>query len=70
LSARDEARGKEAIAKLESEGLHPKFHQLDINDADSIERLRNFLLDKYGGLDLLVNNAGIAYKVCSKYFSH
>ena len=61
--ARDESRGKEAVAKLEGEGLHPKFHQLDIDDQTSIERLRDFLLEKYGGLDILVNNAGIAYKV-------
>jgi len=61
--ARDEARGKEAVAKLEKEGFHPKFHQLDINDKSSIERFRRFLLEKYGGLDVLVNNAGIAYKV-------
>ena len=63
-SARDETRGREAVAKLESEGLHPKFHQLDIDDKASIERLRDFLSEKYGGLDVLVNNAGIAYKVC------
>jgi short-subunit dehydrogenase len=61
--ARDEVRGKEAIAKLESEGLYPKFHQLDIDDPSSIERLQKFLQDNYGGLDILVNNAGIAYKV-------
>ena len=57
-------RGSEAIAALEREGLHPKFHQLDIDDEQSIERLRSFLAEKYGGLDVLVNNAGIAYKVC------
>jgi len=62
VTARDESRGKEAVAKLESEGLHAKFHQLDIDDKSSIDRLRSFLLEKYGGLDLLVNNAGIAFK--------
>ena len=63
LSARDETRGQEAVASLEKEGLHPKFHQLDIDDQESISRLRQFLVDTYGGLDVLVNNAGIAYKV-------
>jgi len=48
---------------LEKEGLHPKFHQLDTNDQGSIDNLKRFLSDNYGGLDLLVNNAGIAYKV-------
>jgi len=63
LSARDQTRGQDAAAALEKEGLHPKFHQLDIDDQESINRLRQFLVDTYGGLDVLVNNAGIAYKV-------
>jgi len=63
LLARDKTRGQEAVAALEKEGLHPKFHQLDIDDQESIKALRQFLVDTYGGLDLLVNNAGIAYKV-------
>jgi NAD(P)-dependent dehydrogenase (short-subunit alcohol dehydrogenase family) len=65
LTARDEARGQAAVVELEKEGLHPKFHQLDINDVSSIQRLYQFLLDTYGGLDILVNNAAIAYKVNS-----
>ena len=63
--ARDETRGKEAVQELEKEGLHPHFHQLDIENTDSVEQLRKFLADKYGGLDILVNNAGMAYKVSS-----
>jgi len=63
LPARDQARGQEAVAELEKEGLHPKFHQLDIDNEDSIKGLCRFLVDTYGGLDVLVNNAGIAYKV-------
>ncbi|XP_046554144.1 carbonyl reductase [NADPH] 1-like [Haliotis rubra] len=62
LTARDEGRGQAAIADLNKEGLQPKFHQLDINDQSSIERLKSFLLSTYGGLDVLVNNAGIAYR--------
>ena len=41
--------------------MNPKFHQLDINDQGSVERLRDFLKENYGGLDVLVNNAAIAY---------
>jgi carbonyl reductase 1 len=62
LTARDEGRGKEAIAELEKEGLHPKFHQLDIEDTKSVENLKQFLQKTYGGLDILVNNAGFAFK--------
>ncbi|XP_056021918.1 carbonyl reductase [NADPH] 1-like [Ostrea edulis] len=65
LTARKEELGQEAIKSLNSEGLSPKFHQLDITDQASIDRLRDFLKSNYGGLDILVNNAGMAYKQAS-----
>ncbi|CAH1780752.1 unnamed protein product [Owenia fusiformis] len=65
LTARDETRGQEAVASLEKEGLKPKFHQLNIDDLASIQRLRDFLKSTYGGLDVLVNNAAIAYKAAA-----
>ncbi|EEC02400.1 carbonyl reductase, putative [Ixodes scapularis] len=61
--ARDEKRGKAAVKELEQMLLHPKLHQLDIDDPGSVLKLRDHLKDTYGGLDVLVNNAGIAYKV-------
>ena len=63
--ARDEQRGQEAVKQLSSEGLTSTFHPLDIVSEESIDKIKKFLIDEYGGLDLLVNNAGIAYKVCS-----
>lgn len=62
LTARDAARGQAAVQQLQAEGLSPRFHQLDINDLQSIRALRDFLRKEYGGLDVLVNNAGIAFK--------
>ncbi|XP_044298140.1 carbonyl reductase [NADPH] 1-like [Varanus komodoensis] len=63
LTSRNIERGKAAVAKLQEEGLKPLFHQLDIDDQQSIQTLRDFLKEKYGGLNVLVNNAGIAFKV-------
>ncbi|XP_007519783.2 carbonyl reductase [NADPH] 1 [Erinaceus europaeus] len=63
LTARDEARGRAAVQQLQAEGLSPRFHLLDIDDPHSIRALRDFLRREYGGLDVLVNNAGIAFKV-------
>nr|XP_033805024.1 carbonyl reductase [NADPH] 1-like [Geotrypetes seraphini] len=63
LTARDQARGEKAVQDLQGEGLKPLFHQLDINDLESIKSLRDFMQQKYGGIDVLVNNAGIAFKV-------
>ena len=63
LTSRDEGRGKAAVEELKKENLNPRFHQLDINDQESITRLRDHLVKEHGGLDILVNNAGIAFKV-------
>uniref|UniRef100_G1TUP7 Carbonyl reductase (NADPH) n=1 Tax=Oryctolagus cuniculus TaxID=9986 RepID=G1TUP7_RABIT len=60
--ARDEAQGQAAVQQLQAEGLSPRFHQLDITDLQSIRALRHFLCQEYGGLDVLVNNAGIAFQ--------
>ena len=62
LTARDVARGQAAVQQLQAEGLSPRFHQLDIDDLRSIQALRDFLRKEYGGLNVLVNNAGIAFK--------
>ena len=43
LTARDEGRGSAAVEELKKEGLNPKFHQLNLDDQSSIERLRDFL---------------------------
>ncbi|XP_059178432.1 carbonyl reductase [NADPH] 3-like isoform X2 [Physella acuta] len=69
LTARDEVKGRAAVEELEREGLKPKFHPLDISDHSSIKQLRDFLLKNYGGLDVLVNNAGIALKDTSLSFA-
>lgn len=62
LTARDVARGTAAVDSLKKEGLTPLFHQLDINDPNSVRTARDFFKEKYGGLDVLINNAGIAFK--------
>lgn len=51
------------MKKLEELGLHPIFHQLDITDNNSIIRFRDYIASNEGGIDVLVNNAAIAFKV-------
>nr|ACM91729.1 carbonyl reductase-like 20beta-hydroxysteroid dehydrogenase [Clarias gariepinus] len=66
LMARDVARGTAAVEGLRAEGLAPRFHQLDITDAGSVRAARDFFKGEYGGVDVLVNNAGIAFKMADK----
>ncbi|XP_056291168.1 carbonyl reductase [NADPH] 1 [Pseudoliparis swirei] len=62
ITARDVGRGEATTASLVADGLKPKFHQLDINDLQSITAAAAYFKEKYGGVDVLVNNAGIAFK--------
>lgn len=59
LTSRNEKLGRKAVDDLRREGLHPKYHQLDITVPRSVEALRDHLREKYSGIDVLVNNAGI-----------
>ncbi|CAB3248030.1 unnamed protein product [Arctia plantaginis] len=60
LTSRDDGRGKAAVAKLNELGLKPEYHQLDVTDKESIVRFRDHIKEKYGGIDILVNNAAVA----------
>lgn len=59
LGARDAARGKGAAAKLKAENLDVEFLELNVDDAASREKARRTIEEKFGKLDVLINNAGI-----------
>ncbi|XP_057370188.1 carbonyl reductase [NADPH] 3-like [Daphnia carinata] len=59
LTSRNENLGRAAVEELGKLGLHPKYHQLDIDDESSVLRLRDYLKATYSGLDILVNNAAM-----------
>ena len=63
ITARDVSKGLAAVAKLEADGLKPKFHQLDVTSIESVQALKQYISDKYGGVDILINNAGIDYQL-------
>lgn len=60
LTARNESKGKNAAQELKNQELDVVFHQLDVNDGNSIQNLANYLDRELGKLDVLVNNAGIS----------
>lgn len=59
LGVRSEERGKEAAAKLKSEGLDAEFILLDMEDRKTHEKAARFIEENFGKLDILVNNAGV-----------
>ena len=65
LTARSEKRGLAAVVKLKEEGCECVYEQLDITDTYSIVRFKERVTNYYGGIDILCNNAGIAYKCAS-----
>ena len=62
LTARNIERGMAAVKALEDENIKVKFHQLDIDDPKSNATIAAFIKEEYGGIDILVNNAAIAFK--------
>ena len=60
LTSRNEIQGMRAFRALKDVGrLH--YHALDVTDAASIEKLKAFVIEKWGRMDVLINNAGINY---------
>uniref|UniRef100_T1L266 Uncharacterized protein n=1 Tax=Tetranychus urticae TaxID=32264 RepID=T1L266_TETUR len=62
LCSRDLERGQKAVDSLKQKGFNPVLHQLEISDQNSINKLAETIKNEYQGLDILVNNAAIAYK--------
>jgi NAD(P)-dependent dehydrogenase (short-subunit alcohol dehydrogenase family) len=60
VGARAEKTGREAEAKLKAEGFDAEFVLLDVDDAKTHESAAKHIEEKYGKLDILINNAGIS----------
>ncbi|MFL6321162.1 MAG: SDR family oxidoreductase [Nitrososphaeraceae archaeon] len=62
LGARDLTKGKSAAYQLnEKEGLDVMFYQLDVSDTNSISNVAREIDQRFGCLDVLINNAAILY---------
>ncbi len=58
--ARDEARGLTAERQLRAGGADVRYLPLDVTDEKSVRQAAEQIEEKYGLLDILINNAGIA----------
>lgn len=61
LGARDLARGKEAADALQQSGLDIIAIKIDVTKTKSIDAAKKMVEDRFGKLDVLVNNAAILY---------
>jgi NAD(P)-dependent dehydrogenase (short-subunit alcohol dehydrogenase family) len=59
LTSRDAKKGEEQVKALRAEGGTLHFLSLDIADSGSIQALVKQIQQKWGRLDVLINNAGI-----------
>jgi NAD(P)-dependent dehydrogenase (short-subunit alcohol dehydrogenase family) len=59
LTSRDEAQGQQAAQRLRGEGGDVLYHQLEVTDRESIDRLRGWVEHELGRIEILVNNAGV-----------
>lgn len=63
LTSRESSTGLEAANVLKELGLSVDFHQLDVLDSLSIKKFAEWIEQTYGGIDVLVNNAGVNYNI-------
>lgn len=54
----DQAGGGETVARVEATGGTAKFYNMDVTEADQVERAVRAAGDAFGGLDVMYNNAG------------
>jgi len=60
ISGRREALGQAVVREIKAEGFETAFVIGDVNSEASVRQQIEFAVNKYGRLDLAVNNAGIA----------
>lgn len=52
-------KGRAAAAQLHKDGAEVYFHPLDVTEESEVKAVKLFVKQKFGRLDVLVNNAGI-----------
>jgi len=60
IGSRDRSQGEEAVKKLREAGVDADVLQFDITKPGDAQTAYDYFNSKYGKLDILINNAGIA----------
>ncbi len=61
FTCRNPHDGQMAMMELASYARYLDFHPLEVTDNNSIDELLKYVQQKYGYLDILINNAGVNY---------
>jgi 2-keto-3-deoxy-L-fuconate dehydrogenase len=56
----DETGGTETVAAIEADGGTAKFHVCNVADQEQVDSVFQAVVDAFGAIDVLVNNAGVA----------
>ncbi len=59
INGRDEAKLAAAAQEIDPKGTHVAVHSGDISKPETAKELVALAVDQFGGLDILINNAGI-----------
>ncbi|PGY06331.1 SDR family oxidoreductase [Bacillus sp. AFS031507] len=59
LASRDPEMGNEAVQKLKESNLDVSFVMMDVDNQESIHQAAITVNERYGRLDVLINNAGV-----------
>jgi len=60
IGSRDQKQGEEAVAKLRAAGVDADVLKFDITNSADHQTAYDYFNSKYGRLDILINNAGVA----------
>lgn len=57
LTSRDVASGEQAASRLQKQGKAVSFHRHDVADPYSVDKLTKYVMQNFGRVDVLINNA-------------